>query len=132
MTIQAVRIAVGKQFGISEADAIAPANLSPEERTRLLDYTAQFVATHPNDFTPAQVAVAQKQVDAWGINTPLLDTSFDWGMLASEVGSNVLKAGESIAGVGNGILSVFKMGSWLIPVAAFVFVAIYLYKEYKK
>jgi len=132
MTIEQVRIAVGKQFGISEADARTPANLSPEDRTRLFDYTNQFVATHPANFTAAQVTIAKRMVDSWGINTPLLDTSFDWGMLASEVGSNVVKAGESIAGVGNGVLSLFKMGSWLIPAAGLVLVGIYLYREFKK
>lgn len=132
MTIEQVRIAVGKQFGISAADARAPAGLSDADRTRLFDYTNAFIAANPAEFTAAQVVIAKRMVDAWGINTPLLDTSFDWGMLADEVGSNVVAAGESIAGVGQGVLSAFKMSSWLIPVGVFVFVAIYLYKEFKK
>jgi hypothetical protein len=130
--ITQVRILVGKQFGISEADARTPANLSPEERTRLLDYTFAYVAAHPGDFLPSQVAIAKQHVDSWGTNTPLLDASFDWGMLASEMGSNVVKAGEAVASVGQGVLNTFKLGSWLLPVAAVVLVGIYLWKAFKK
>ncbi|MFT3870475.1 MAG: hypothetical protein QM715_18655 [Nibricoccus sp.] len=131
-TITKTRILVGKQFGISEADAITPANLSPEDRTRLFDYTFAYVAQHPEQYEPRQVEIAKRHVAAWGTNTPLLDTSFDWGLLAREVGENVLKAGEAVASVGQGVLNTFKLGSWLIPVAAVVLVGIYLWKAFKK
>lgn len=130
--ITKVRILVGKQFNISEADAITPANLSPEDRTRLLDYTFAYVADHPTQFTEAQVRIAKQNVAAWGINTPLLDTSFDWGMLASEMGDNAVKLGESVASVGQGIMGTFNMMKWLIPLAVLAFIAIWLWGQKKK
>ena len=126
------RVLVGKQFGISEADAISPANLSDEDRTRLFDYTFAYVASHPEQFETRQVEIAQKMVAAWGTNTPLLDASFDWGLLASEMGDNALKLGESVASVGSGVMNTLNMAKWLLPVAALVLVGIYLWKAFKK
>lgn len=130
--ITQVRVLVGKQFGISEADAITPANLSPEERTRLFDYSNAYIAGHPDQFTADQVKRAKALVAAWGTNTPLLDTSFDWGALASEMGDNALKLGESVASVGQGVMSTLNMMKWLLPLVVAAFIGIWLWGEKKK
>jgi hypothetical protein len=130
-TITQVRILVGKQLGISEADAITPANLSQADSIKLMDYTFKYVADHPTQFTPQQVAIAQNHVAAWGTDVPLNDTSFDWGLLASEMGNNVLKAGEDIASIGNGVLNLASMGKWLIPLVGLTLVGIVVWKVYK-
>lgn len=123
---------MGKQFGISEADAVTPANLSPADRIKLLDYTFAYVANHPDQFDARQVTIARNHVAAWGIDSPLQDTSFDWSLLADEVGNNVLKAGESLASIGEGVLNLAKMGRWLIPLAGLVVAGILGWKLYKK
>lgn len=131
MNITDVQILVGKQLGISEADARTPANLSPEDRTKLLDYTFAYVAEHPEQFEPRQVEIAKRHVAAWGTSTPLLDTSFDWAMLAREVGSNVGAAIEDVASIGKGVLNLASMGKWLIPLVGLTLVGIVVWKVYK-
>ena len=131
MDITDVRIAVGKQLGISEADARTPANLPQDQNIKLLDYTFAYVAKNPAQFTPSQVAIAQQHVAAWGTDTPLNDTSFDWGLLASEVGNNVVAAAEDVASIGQGVLNLASMGSWLIPLVWLTLVGIVVWKIYK-
>lgn len=122
------RILVGKQLGISEADATTPANLSPEDRIKLLDYTFAYIAEHPEQYEARQVEIAKRHVAAWGTSTPLLDTSFDWGMLASEVGKNVASAAEDVASIGKGVLNLASMSKWLIPLVGLALVGIVVWK----
>lgn len=131
MDITKVRILVGKQLGISEADAITPANLSQELNIKLGDYTFKYVADHPEQFEARQVAIAKQHVSAWGVDVPLQDTSFDWNLLANEVASNIAEAAEDVAGVGKGVLTTLSMARWLIPAAALGIVALIAWKYYK-
>lgn len=132
MQIEEVRVAVGKQMGLSRTVSLYPGTLDAETRIKLLDYTNAFIAANPSLFTADQVRRAQAMVDAWGTNTPLQDTSFDWSALASEMGANALEAGEAVAGVGKGVLSTLKLTSWLLPLAVVVVVAIFLFGFFKK
>jgi hypothetical protein len=131
MEITKVRILVGKQLGISEADAITPANLDAETRTRLLDYTFKYVADNPAQFEARQVAIAKQHVSAWGVDVPLQDQSFDWNLLANEVAANVEQAVEDVASVGQGVLTTLGMAKWLIPAAALAVVGLVFWKYYK-
>lgn len=131
MDVTQARILVGKQFGFSEEDSRAPANLSVEDRTKLLDYTFAYVAEHPEQFEPRQVDIAKRHVAAWGTNTPLNDTSFNWTLFKDEVGNNVANAVDDVASIGKGVLNLAGMGKWLIPVVGLSIAAIVVYKFYK-
>ena len=131
MDLTTVRILVGKQLGISEADARTPANLSQELNIKLGDHVFKYVADHPDQFEPRQVEIARKWVAAWGTDTPLLNTSFDWGLLAHEIAANVESAAEDVAGVGKGVLTTLGMAKWLIPLAALTVVGLIVYKYAK-
>jgi hypothetical protein len=132
MTVKDVRILVGQSIGVSESDAVYPANLDDAMRIRLFDLTNAWVKDHPENFTSQQVKIATASNATWGTDTPLLDTSFSYTEFADEVGNNVVKAGEDFASIGQGVLGTLRMGSWLIPVVAVVLVAIFIYGFYLK
>jgi len=130
--IKQVYIKVGKQLGLSEQESLYPGinNVSQEDSIKLGDYVFAYVYQHPEEFTAAQGAIAERHYKAWGTDTPLQDTSFDWGMLSSEIGNNVVNAAEDVASIGKGVLNLASMGKWLIPTIGLIVAGIVVYKFY--
>lgn len=129
--ITKLRIAVGKQLGYTAEESETPSKLSQADAVKLADYVFAYIANHPDEFAASQVAIAKQHFASWGTNTPLEDPSFDWGLLASEIGNNALKAGEDIASIGKGVLNLASMGKWLIPTIGIILAGIVVYKFYK-
>lgn len=94
----------------------------------LATYIAQNASSFPAQSVGTANAVLNEHASA------LQDTGFlsDLSVFGSALGDEVLNAGDSVAGVGRGILSTLSSASWLIPLAAFIVVGILLFGFYKK
>lgn len=94
-------------------DQKPPTTWTYEERVKYNARLAEYIASRPGDFTQSEINVAEWV--AASPYQPLEDTSFDWGMFATE---SVRPVGEAAQAVGDGVFSVLRSARWAIPVLA--------------
>jgi len=109
-----------------------PSDWTYEQRIAYNKTLADYILSHPDEFDQTSALVASKVANQ--VYSPLEDTSFtsDLSIFGDELANQAIKAGESVAGVGNGVLSTFQIASWAIPVAALAVLGIALYGFYAK
>jgi hypothetical protein len=104
-----------------------------DEQQRYQKRLAELIATNAANLPPDAVTASQVVLNRGVLPAPesygVTDAIGDFG---SEVGSQVGRAGESVAGIGNGLLNTLSAMKWLIPLAVVAWVAIKLFGEVNK
>lgn len=117
--VQANRNAAAAAIKLRLGLPASPSSWSYEQRGQYNAELARYIAARPaefpdlNDQRNAASVLASPQ-------TALEDTSFDWGMFATETARPVTDLGEGVA-------STLSMGKWLIPVVTVAAVVIGLF-----
>lgn len=110
-------------------DGKAKTEWTYEERAKYNKALADIIATYPDRFAPSQVTQA-KAVEMADYS-PLASSDFSFSDFGEEVLNNAVSAGESVAGVGQGVLSTFKLAKWVIPAAGIALVVFWLMGQKK-
>ena len=101
-----------------------------DERAKYNKALADIIATYPDRFAPSQVTQA-KAVEMADYS-PLASSDFSFSDFGREVLNNAVAAGDSVAGVGQGVLSTFKLAKWVIPAVGITLVVFWLMGQKKK
>lgn len=109
-----------------------PSDWTYDERLAYNNALSTYVQRNSTSFSPEELAIAQRQ--SAENPTALDNTGFlsDLSSFGGAIADEAVSAGNSIAGVGKGVLSTFDMAKWLIPTVAILVVGILLFGLYKK
>jgi hypothetical protein len=122
-----------------KGNVIAQLNLPADQSTWSYDQTVSFnkafaagILAHPDSFSTTDLNTA----NAVTAEAPsaLSDTSLagDISAFGSAVTDNVVAAGNQVAGIGTGVLSLASLAQYIIPIAGVVIVGVLLFGFYKK
>ena len=133
MTIQQLRLMIAAQLNLPAAFDGTPASyrdvLSDQQKIDLTNAMGKYIAEHPTDFNATQVDIgnnlASNPIPPPVENSPVSD-------FVNAFEDEALKAGASVAGVGQGVLTTLSAAKYLIPIAAVVVLAIVGYGFYLK
>lgn len=126
--LQQAQANIRAQLGLNDN----PSSWSYDERLSYNNALATFIANNADSFPADQVANANATLGK--ANTPLADTGFlsDLSTFGGAFEDEVLNAGNSVAGIGQGILSFASLAKYLIPLAGIAIVVILLIGFKKK
>ncbi len=105
---------------------------SYDERIAYNKALATYIAQNASSFPAQSVGTANAVLNEHA--SAIQDTGFlsDLSAFGSAFGDEVVNAGESVAGIGQGILSFASLTKYLIPLAGIIIVGILLWGFYKK
>ncbi len=105
---------------------------SYDERIAYNKALATYIAQNASSFPAQSVGTANAVLNEHA--SAIQDTGFlsDLSAFGSAFGDEVVNAGESVAGIGQGFLSFASLTKYLIPLAGIIIVGILLWGFYKK
>ena len=109
-----------------------PSTWSYDQRVQYLKAFSAYITQNPSQFNSISQSAAEKvQATTY---PPLEDVSFSaqFSQFASAFGDEVVAAANSVAGVGQGVLSAFSLAKYLIPISLVIAVVILLFALKKK
>lgn len=109
-----------------------PSDWTYAQRISYNNALAVYIANNPDSFSTQSVGTANQVLNE--NNSPLSDTGFisDLSAFGSAITDEAISAGESIGGIGNGVLSLASATRYLIPIAGVIIIGILLFGFYKK
>jgi hypothetical protein len=108
-----------------------PADWTYDQRIAYIRGLSTYIANNPDSFSAEQVATANASL---GRNYSSLDETgliASTGAFVSAFGDEVLEGVESVAGIGEGILSTASMLRYLIPLTVLLLVGVFVWHYYK-
>lgn len=102
------------------------ANWSYDQRIAFNRAFANYVLSHPLSFGDDDAANAQRIVGEHPSQLSDTSVSSDLSAFGSGVLDNVAAAGDSVAGIGEGVLNLAGWAKWLIPVAGVALLVFFL------
>lgn len=109
-----------------------PSDWTYDQRITYNKALATFIASNPDSFPTSSVQSATSVLNE--NNSPLSDTGFlsDLSTFGDAITDEAINAGNSIAGIGNGVLNLASSAKWLIPIAGIAVLVILLWGFKKK
>ena len=127
---------VEKQLGYTSffGSPKAATDLTPDELQKVTDGVAAYIVANKDQFDEGQIAAAQNRLGSAVYGAPLQDNSFTSNLsdFGSNVEDNVIDAGNKVASVGQGALTLVDWSKYLIPIAGVFIVGTLLFAFYKK
>ena len=108
----------------------AKVDWSYDERTNYNKALAKIIKDSPTSFATQDVATAS-QVERADYS-PLASADFSFSDFGSAVVDNVVDAGNSVAGIGKGVLSAAKLAQYAIPIAGVALLVFWLMGQKRK
>lgn len=120
--------AIRSNLGLSDV----PSEWTYDERLAYNNALATYINANPGVFSASDLAIANNELNQ--NNVSLSDTSFTSGLsdFFGNLEDEAVSALDDIGGVGRGVLSTFRLASWVLPLAAVAVVIILLFAFRKK
>lgn len=132
MTPEEIRIQTSTLIRGQQGLSADPSSWSYEQRVAYNKAYADYILANPSLFNANSIEVANHVRTA--IYSPLADTSVasDLSQFGTEFTNNLVDAGNSVGGIGRGVLAAAKWSAFLIPGGLIIVAGIYLYGFYLK
>lgn len=136
MNLSPEQLAANRKSAINVALSSTGLNEKPKaewtfnDRAAYNKALADIIAKNPDAFSSQDVITA-KDVEKKDYS-PLASSDFSFSEFGSAVVDNVVDAGNSVAGIGQGVLSTAKLAKWGIPLVAGTLLVFWLMGQKKK